>query len=298
MTILLIDPLTSPAEPLKPIIEKSTGMTVAQVLTYREGLETLLATRQKVEIAAFTVNGNPEPTLRFIKAVNRLAATGRTLRPFLLALSITSQQPEFAARLDKFGIQLLLRKYPDQIVEAVKKLQWQARTTNCLPIITIERLGGQVVGVRVQHRGVTDRLCVGPRLRPLAAYFAVNRRTEHSTQTLADVLGISPQSVKEYLLRLRDAFDRIREKLGISLYGKDVFWTRRMPGGHVHGLKANVNIEDSEDLYFSEEVHNEAAITTRCSVCKQSNPRCRTTQSHLGSLCLECCRELHDVGEA
>jgi hypothetical protein len=192
---------------------------------------------------------------------------------------------------------LLLRKHPDQIVEAMKKLQWQARSTKNLPTIIIERGDGQIVGIRVHYRGATERLPIGPRLRSLVAYLAVYRRTEHSTQALADVLEISPQSVKEYLKRLRQAFNRIRANLGTPLRGKHLFWTKRMAGGHVHGLKANIEIEDLEAFFFPEEDTDDGTPMLRCRVCQRKTSRHETTQSHIGLMCKYCCEELRGIGE-
>jgi hypothetical protein len=76
---------------------------------------------------------------------------------------------------------MLFRKYPDQILEAFKKLQWQARTANGLPTLILERCGAETIGVRVDYRGAAERLRLGPRLRSLVAYVVVRSKTEHST---------------------------------------------------------------------------------------------------------------------
>jgi hypothetical protein len=187
---------------------------------------------------------NGDQASRFISAVARFSAIGGIKRPLCVALSYTSQPPDVADRLEKLGLPLLLRTFPEQIVETIKKLQWQARRANGLPTILVQRRGGYITAVKAKYRGVTENLGVGPRLRALAGYLVVHPRTEHSTEMLADVLGISRVSLKEYFHRLRFAFDRIRQKLGTAMPGCDVFWTRRAPGGHVHGLKANAEIED------------------------------------------------------
>lgn len=297
MNILLIDKPNPSMESLKTPIEQATGVRVTQVSTIADGLKTLLVPQEKVGIVVFTISNNPNQAVPFIRMANRLGATGRIGRPLFLALSLTKQSPALAARLDKFGVQLFLRKYPEQVVEAIKKLQWQARITNRLPTVIIERRGGQTIGARVQYQGATKRLLVGPRLGPLATYFVVHRKREHSTQVLADVLGISRQSVKEYLLRLRSVFDQIRAKLGTTLRGKDVFWTKRTLGGHVHGLSVNAEIEDSEEFFLPEDDANNAAATLRCRVCRRKNPRAQTAWSNCGWTCADCCEELRKIGE-
>ena len=190
---------------------------------------------------------------------------------------------------------LLLRKYPDQIIEAVKKLQWQAQTANGLPTVIVERRGAEIV--RVLYRGATERLGIGPRLRSLVAYLVIHRRTEHSTEMLASVLDISPQSLKEYLLRLRLAFNRIRPKLGILLRGEDVFRTKRLPGGFVHGLKANAEIEDSDEFFLPEEDSTETAARLHCHLCRRGVQRAEIAWSHFGWMCRNCAEELSEIGE-
>ncbi len=251
--LLLIDHSTADGDSLKVQIERATALNVRCASSFADGLKVLCASGAKVEMVTFTINHDYDPIIRFIKTVNRLSGAGRIPRPFLLALSMCHQEPSFAANLDQFGVQILLRKYPEQIVETVKKLHWQSRKDNGLPMITIERRAGQIVGVRVHHRGVTERFRIGPRLRALTAYLVIHRKTEHSTQALAEALAISPASLKEYLKRLRTVWDRIRFTLGTPLRGKDVFWTGRMSGGFVHSLKVNAEVEDSEDFFLPEQ---------------------------------------------
>ena len=293
--ILLVDFPGLPSQALKESIERATSWPVTLRSSFVEGLRALVAGRATIEIAAFSIRHAHHRAIQFVKSVNQMGMMGRGVRPFLLALSAENQPPEFAARLDKFGIQLLLRKYPDQIVEVIKKLQWHARTESGLPTVIVERRGGEIVGTRVRYRGANTRLRIGPRLFPLAAYFAIHRRAEHSTDILTNILGISLQSLKQYLLCLRHAFDEIRPDLGLSARGKDVFWTKHLPGGFLHGMKANAEIEELDEFFFPDETA-ETAPSLSC-LCRQRKPRSRTTWSHIGWMCEECVRELQDAGE-
>ncbi len=295
--ILLIGHAATDSGSLKARIEQVTGWQVMETAAIPDGLRALLRPRIKIEIVVLTINRNPNLATRFIENLNRLGAAGRIARPRVLALSNACQPPEFATRLEKLGIQLLLRRYSDQVVEAIKRLQWQARRTNGLPTVIIDRRGGQVVGARVSYRGVTEHMRIGSRLCALAAYLAIHRKSKHTTEMLANVLGISLTSLKEYLKRLRRAYDLIRVKLGNPLRGKDVFWTKRMPGGFVHGLKANVEIEDSDEFFFLEEDRHTEAAELPCHVCHRRNPRSETTWSQSGWVCRECAVELEAIGE-
>jgi hypothetical protein len=59
-------------------------------------------------------------------------------------------------------------------------------------------------------------------------------------------LGISLQTAKMYMFRLRKAADRLHRAGKIPGRGKDIFWTQGRPGGFVHVLRANVVFVDIE----------------------------------------------------
>lgn len=298
MSILLIE--TSPEEndSLGAQVERTTGWGVTHVRSLAEGLQRLAISSEKTRIVVLSLDESVDKAFRFIRTTTKLSASGRIECPLVLALSQKSQPPDVAVRLEKLGVQLLLRKYPEQILETIKKLQWQARVISGLPTIVVQRHGGYITAVKAKHCAIVEDMNIGPRLRALAAYLVVHKRTEHSTEMLADVLSISKASLKEYFLRLRYAYDRIRRQLGTTMHGRDVFWTRRAPGGHVHGLKANPEIEDTEDFYDDYlEGYESTAAAPMCRVCRRRNPRSETTWSHLGWLCCDCCEELDNAGE-
>jgi hypothetical protein len=296
--ILFIEQLTTESGFLKTRIGRATLWAVVQVATLADGLNYLLGPRKDIAIVVFAIDHGLDLATRFIQTINELGASGTIARrPLLLALTIKTQSAEFAARLDKFGVPLLLRKCPDQIVETIKKLQFQAKTTRGMPTIIIERRGGRILGVEVSYQGINNRLRIGPRLCLLAAYLVIHRKTEHSTEALANALGISLPSVKEYLKRLRHAYDLLYLELGSSLRGKDVFWTKRMPGGFLHGLRANAEIEDLDEFYFPEEDRYDMAAVLPCHLCRRRNPRSETTWSHTGWTCRECAEKLTRIRE-
>jgi hypothetical protein len=293
VSILLVEP-PSAHDSLCVQVERATGWPVIHVHSFPEALQSLAVNGANARIAAFTLDDSGDEAFRFMKATAKISAVRGTERPLFLALSHASQPPEVAVRLEKLGAQLLLRKYPEQIVEAIKKLQCQSRTTKQVPTILVQRSGGHISAVKAKYRASSEELVIGPRLRALVGYFVVHPKTQSSTDMLADALGISRQSVKEYLLRLRLAYDRVRPKLGTVLRGKDVFWTRKAPGGHVHGLKASAEIEDTEEFY---DAGAELAPSVFCRVCHEKATRSEATLTHLGWVCVGCCRELQDSRE-
>jgi hypothetical protein len=290
MSILLVEP-PSADDSLCVQIERATGWSVTYAHSFPEALQSLAGNNSTTRIAAFIVDDD-DGAFRFIRATTKISVMRGTERPLFLALSCASQPPEVAVRLEKLGAQLLLRKYPEQILEAIKKLQWQSRMTKRLPTILIQRSAGHISAVRVKYGTSSEELGIGHRLRALAGYFVVHSKRQSSTEMLADALGISRQSVKEYLLRLRLAYDRVRPKLGTVLRGRDIFWTHQAPGGHIHGLRASTEIEDTEDFY---DTCAEPDSPIACRVCHEK--KSEATRTHLGWVCLKCCQELQVAGE-
>jgi DNA-binding response OmpR family regulator len=184
----------------------------------------------------------------FVKQVKNASAANGYSCPRILALSLASQSPDVAVAFEKLGAHYLLRAYSEQIVDVVKKIQWQCRTKNSLPTIAIRRLAGHVAHISVKYGCGEAQIEVGPKLRELIEYLVLHSRTEHTTEMIADALGVCRQSVKEYLLRLRRAFNRACEGTSIGARGEQVFWTRKISGGYVHGTTANVEIEDVEEF--------------------------------------------------
>ncbi len=91
------------------------------------------------------------------------------------------------------------------------------------------------------------RLRLGPRLRKLVEFCALHAHTEYGTQMIADALDISRQSVKQYLRLLRGAYNEAKGvQTGPS--GAEVFWTKKIGGGYVHGVKARFEIIDENEF--------------------------------------------------
>ncbi len=69
---------------------------------------------------------------------------------------------------------------------------------------------------------------------------------------IADALDICRQCVRVYMARIRRAFDRACLSGSLAWRGKDTLWTRRIEGGYVHGIRANVEISDAPELAYGD----------------------------------------------
>lgn len=275
---------------------RATGWPVTHVQSFYDGLKNLAVLQNKIRIAVLTLDPNVETASRFITEAGRLAAVNGIECPRLLALSQISCAPEIADRFERLGRNFfsvgIQRDSGDN-----QEVRWQTRIIG-LPTIVIQRRAGHVAAVKVRYQASVEDLKIGPRLRSLAEYLAIYAKTEHSAEMIADALGVCRQSVKEYLLRLRRAFDQIRQRLRTSMRGCDVLWTRRAPGGYVYGFRANREIEDLEEFHdIGAELDDSAVRMRLCKACSTWNPRAETTWSHLGWRCLDCCRQFAEAGE-
>jgi hypothetical protein len=246
--IVICEKSTESTAILRTDLERSTGWRVLYVESPSEGLQCASILRNRLKVVIVTTGRNSCEALNFIRQVKNASAANGTECPRVLALSLASQGPEVAVAFEKLGAHYLLRAYSEQIVDVVKKIQWQCRTKNSLPTIAIRRFAGHVAQISVKSGCGEAPIEAGPKLRELAEYLVLHSRTEHTTEMIADALGVCRQSVKEYLLRLRRAFNRACEGISIAARGEQVFWTRKISGGYVHGTSANVEIEDVDEF--------------------------------------------------
>jgi hypothetical protein len=246
--ILLCEKSTDSTAILRADLERATGWTVLHAESPSEGLRCASTLRNRLKAVIVTTGRDYGQALNFVRQVKNAGAANGDACPRILALSLVSQSPEIAVAFEKLGAHYLLRAYSEQIVDVVKKIQWQCRTKNSLPTITVRRLAGHVAQILIKSGSGEAQIEAGPKLRELAEYLVLHSRTEHTTEMIADALGVCRQSVKEYLLRLRRAFNRAREGTSIGARGEQVFWTRKISGGYVHGTSANVEIEDVDEF--------------------------------------------------
>jgi len=219
-------------------------LQVRHVCSPAEVLSQISSQSEGFKIVVLTVDQALDPILRLIRDVRAISEGRGFDQVGILVLSWISQPAAAFSSLEDIGIECLLRRDPDQVTDKVRTMLWRMRTRKGIPTLVIRRRNGHVVGILAMNSKAAEELPVGPRIRVLAEYLAVNSRTAHSTESLADALGICRQSVKEYLLRLRKAFDMVRTQLGISTPGRNAFWTERRPGGYVHGVRANIRFDD------------------------------------------------------
>ena len=246
--ILICEKSTDSTAALRNDLERATGWRALHAESSSEGFRCASSIRNRLKVVIVTTGRDSSEAQNFIRQVKNASAANGIECPRLLVLSLVSQGPEVAVAFEKLGAHYLLRAYSEQVVEVVKKIQWQCRTKKSLPTITVRRLAGHVAQISVKSGCGEAQIEAGPKLRQLAEYLVLHSRTEHTTEMIADALGVCRQSVKEYLLRLRQAFNRACEGTSISASGEHVFWTRKISGGYVHGTSANVEIEDVDEF--------------------------------------------------
>lgn len=247
--ILLVEPKTESTANLRSALEKGTGWPVLLAESANDALAAASILRNRVKVVLITAGRHYDPTLQLIRDLKELAMVNRTGALHILVLSLSSQSPDVALSFERLGADYLLRAYSEQILETVKKIQWQLRTDGVsLPIICIRRRAGYVTEVLVRNGSVKADLSAGPRLRELVEFFALHARSENSTEMIADAMGLCRQSVKQYLRLLRRAYDDAFEGEPVGLAGAEVFWTKRIPGGYVHGANARFEITDDDEF--------------------------------------------------
>lgn len=197
-----------------------------------------------VKALIVTLGSNCSEASRYLSDFKEAAALRGIVSPSVVVLSPFRQRPDWAARFERLGATYLLRAYPDQTCDVLKKLEWQDRVAGGRVTLIIQRTAGHVAGVRLQIGSQKIPLRLGPRLRAFIEHLALNARTEHTTEMLADALGIQAQCVKEYLFRLRRVLDDVFGEACVPVRGEDVIWTSKVPGGFLHGLHANIVFDD------------------------------------------------------
>lgn len=245
--VVWMDKTSNLFEPLTAHLQKATGWRVHQEESPRGVMDLVGKWKGEVRVVILTSGCQPNPIIQLIREIRSLAESCAFECPRILVLSLNSQPPSVIAEFEDLGVEYLLRKFTEQIVERVRALQWHSKSKKGLPTLIVRRRDGHVAAILLEGLKEPEELRIGPRLRSRVEDMAVHRRTAHSTDSLADALGICRQSVKEYLFRLRQSFDWIRMRACVSTLGSKVFWTERQPGGYVHGLHANVKFDDGTD---------------------------------------------------
>jgi response regulator of citrate/malate metabolism len=226
-----------------------TGLTkmmtcVIRAESLEEACRFIGTLKSDVKIIIVAVSRNHAEALRSIRLLRGEAARHRIPHPDILAIATVTQTPDVPLTFERLGVHYLLRPTHEQLIENIRKIQWNNRTKKQLPTLIIQRQEGHVHSVAIQT-GVSERkLRLGPRLRQLVEHLALYLRTEHTTEMIADAIGICRPTVKAYLFRVRNAFNEAVTDLQLGVRGEDVFWTNNVHGGYVHGMAANVQFRD------------------------------------------------------
>jgi hypothetical protein len=227
-------------------VRTATECPIVHADSIAEGLRHFENGYNNIQIAVCTIERDPNEAIRFVKQIRSLAQQAMVTAPRTFILT-TEPQPEWASdTLEKLGAEHLLRGFHDQIFAKLRLVRWQLRSKKSLPTIYITRRHGLVSAVGFRPTSHIADLAIGAKLRELVRYLGLYPTTEHTTRMLADELGVSMQSTKVYVGRLREAANRLYREGKIPCEGKDLFWTETRPGGFVHGLRANVVFIDAE----------------------------------------------------
>jgi hypothetical protein len=221
-------------------VRAATSSVIVHADSIPKGLQHFANRLNDIQIAVCTVERDPNEAIGFVKQVRSAAQQAMVSAPRTLILTRESQ-PEWASdTFEKLGVEQLLRTFPDQVFEKLRLIRWQLRLRKSLPTLYIRCRHDLVVAAGFRPANHLADLSIGGRLRDLVRYFGLYPNMEHTTRMLADELAISLQSVKTYMLRLREAVNRLHRRGMITFEGHHIFWTEKRPGGFVHGLRANV----------------------------------------------------------
>jgi hypothetical protein len=258
--ILLVEPLTVRTTSLITALQKIIGWRVIHAQSDSEALVLIRTLRGELKVTLITIGRKHDRALSLIHRLNENASVLSVPQPCVVVLSLVPEMPNLAISYEKLGAHYLLRAYPEQIVEVVRKLQWQSRADKTLLTILLRRRSGHITTILIRQGAGEVPVILGPRLRKTIEYFVLHPKTEHTTEMVADALGVCRQSVKEYMLRLRRALDRACVNGSLAWQGRDILWTRRIEGGFIHGIRANVEISDAPEFGYSDSLNDPMGI--------------------------------------
>jgi hypothetical protein len=184
--ILLLESLIEATAALVAALQRTTGWKVVHAQSPTQAYAYMSALRGRLKVAIITIGRNHRWAVDFIRQLKDVNSFTGVANPRVLVLSIVAQSPDVALSFEKLGAHYLLRGYPEQIIDVVRKIQWQCRTDKSLPTIVILRRSGHVACVLIKHGLVEFPVDLGPKLRGMVEYFAVHARTEHTTEMIAE----------------------------------------------------------------------------------------------------------------
>jgi DNA-binding NarL/FixJ family response regulator len=219
-----------------------SGCEVLTVHSLEEGLQAARDNLASIHLVLVTLSSRPEYGLQFLRNLRELSDGMMFDCPRFLVLTsypLSLRYPGYLKRFQVIGARCILHSDDEAAYEEVRQMMTDLRYCKSWPTLLLHHgLLGTVSILAGPARALHWN--PGPRLLPLLVLLARSRQRGFSTGELANALAISVHSVKIYIQRLRQDFDRIRTELGIQMPGKDVVWTERRPGGFVHGLCANI----------------------------------------------------------
>lgn len=214
------------------------------------GIETLAGSNEEVKglfemhkdaigIIAIFLDQGPERGIALIREIQDSSCAAMFRRPRFLVLTPGNLTPAYESRLRAMGVECLVHGYPKQLHATMHRMLFEAKCEQGRATIIIER-SGERPKFFFLGPARRERISCGPRLVEMMNYLAINFGTEVSTESLAEIAGITMSSVKVYLKRLRTRIELAGRKAGLEVSGDEVLCTFRKDGGYVHVFRARV----------------------------------------------------------
>ena len=239
MKILVMDSISAAGATIARDLTKTLGHCTLYTSSPDDVLHRLKSEKDAVGIIIFFLETNPETGLAFLQKVREFCAFATILCPRFLALTPGSLSPGYRHKFRAFGARCIVYGFPAELYATVSEMIFEIKCENGKPTIVVDRAAHRTKFWLLGPAG-RELIAIGPRQLPLMNYFAINYGLELSTADLAEAIESTLVSIRVYLDRLRRKYDEAAQKVGVTIAGKDVFYTIRNDGGFVHVLRARV----------------------------------------------------------
>ncbi len=158
--------------------------------------------------------------------------------PHIVVLSKMPRPIRDAAKCRDLQAVCMLREFWPPIYEEARVALWLRYTKKFRSTLRIEFAQGHH-SLHFCTNITSQQLRLSSRLAQMAVIMA-GRLEFYAVEQLADELGVCRQTIKKYMLELREASLQTQRELMISEPDKTIFWMERRPGGTICGIRANI----------------------------------------------------------
>lgn len=197
----------------------------------------------ELSLAVIEIRGKKDldSALRFVKWLNSAVNNvGEDLRIGTLVLFLAEQPDTVADSFEREGAICMVRKDPNAVVERLRALRRFLRRIYVKAQIRIVVTRENKVRVWILGMsGEEHEFVLSPQL--LLLVFCLGTYRYADKYVVAKCVGIGPKSVKVYMQRLRDAYDRFNaEEPHLRINSRDIFQTLHYADQDLYRLKATV----------------------------------------------------------